>query len=449
MGDERWGPERVRAHAPDAASWAAAQKLSRSAAWSGLGRLDQLLWGRCQGSGASPYRTSVDLQGPAFTCTCPSRKQPCKHGLSLLLVWLADVDAFGGTTDAPEDALARARQRAARTAAAGDRPPVDPEARARRVAKRVALMDAGMVELRQWLTDVVVDGLAATRSRPHAWWDLVGARLVDAQLPGLADRVRSLPATVAGHDDWASLLLGELGRLHLTVAAWQRREDLDPADAADLRTFIGWGRSSAEVLDGRRLTGRWTVLGIGTSDTGRVVEQRTWLHHPEEGHAILLDFAGGNTTPPTPQLLGSVLAVEMGVYPGRPPRRVRFAEEPLTVGEADELPMAGEGWGPALDAVAALAAEAPWQDRFPCTVSGVRLVDADVDTPRVIDRSNRALPVLGLDPWATLAVTGGRPVTMFGEIVREAFRPLTVATDGQLLAVPVVQEATRWQERWA
>ena len=102
--------------------------------------------------------------------------------------------------------------------------------------------------LRQWLTDVVVDGLAATRSRPHAWWDLVGARLVDAQLPGLADRVRSLPATVAGHDDWASLLLGELGRLHLTVAAWERREDLDPADAADLRTFMGWARSSAEVL---------------------------------------------------------------------------------------------------------------------------------------------------------------------------------------------------------
>ncbi|WP_108666228.1 SWIM zinc finger family protein [Euzebya rosea] len=449
MVDERWGPQRVRDYAPDASSFAAAKKLARSAAWSGLGRLDQLLWGRCQGSGATPYRVSVDLSGPSVTCTCPSRKQPCKHGLSLLLVWLADVDGFGSTTDAPEDVLAAARQRASRAVTEDRRAPVDPEARARRVAKRLALMDGGMVELRQWLDDVIVDGLAATRSRPHAWWDLVGARLVDAQLPGLADRVRALPTTIAGRDDWASVLLSELGRLHLTVAAWERRGDLPQADAADLRTFLGWARPTAEVLDGERLAGEWTVLGIGTSDTGRVVEQRTWLHHPVEGHVILLDFAGGTATPPTPQLLGSILEVEMAMYPGRPPRRVRFADDPVTVGEADELPVSEEGWAAALRSVADLAADAPWQDRFPCTVAGVRLVDADADSPRVVDRAGGALPAVGLDPWATLAITGGRPATMFGEVLHDAFRPLTVAIDGRLLAVPVLQDTARWQDRTA
>ena len=39
-----------------------------------------------QGSAASPYQTGIDLSEPAFQCTCPSHKFPCKHGLGLFLL---------------------------------------------------------------------------------------------------------------------------------------------------------------------------------------------------------------------------------------------------------------------------------------------------------------------------------------------------------------------------
>nr|WP_279163542.1 SWIM zinc finger family protein [Rhodococcus erythropolis] len=29
----------------------------------------------------------VDLRGPAYKCSCPSRKFPCKHALGLLVEW--------------------------------------------------------------------------------------------------------------------------------------------------------------------------------------------------------------------------------------------------------------------------------------------------------------------------------------------------------------------------
>ncbi len=29
--------------------------------------------GLCQGSGKNPYQTQIDLIGPAFRCSCPSR----------------------------------------------------------------------------------------------------------------------------------------------------------------------------------------------------------------------------------------------------------------------------------------------------------------------------------------------------------------------------------------
>src|SRR3712207_4700320 len=83
---EGWTTERVLALAPDASSASAGRKLSTSAPWSQTGRDEQTVWGLCQGSGKKPYEVEVDLGEPAFKCSCPSRKFPCKHALGLLLL---------------------------------------------------------------------------------------------------------------------------------------------------------------------------------------------------------------------------------------------------------------------------------------------------------------------------------------------------------------------------
>ncbi|HEY6892487.1 MAG TPA: SWIM zinc finger family protein, partial [Solirubrobacter sp.] len=82
-----WSAETVEGLAPDPASVAAARKLARSGPWSSVGYDERAVWGLCKGSGARPYQASVDLAGPAFKCSCPSRKFPCKHALALLLLW--------------------------------------------------------------------------------------------------------------------------------------------------------------------------------------------------------------------------------------------------------------------------------------------------------------------------------------------------------------------------
>src|SRR5947199_383129 len=87
MDGDRWPEERVLALAPDAAAASAGRKQASPGVWSATGALPGAVWGLCQGSGKSPYRTIVDLTGPAYSCTCPSRKFPCKHALGLLLLW--------------------------------------------------------------------------------------------------------------------------------------------------------------------------------------------------------------------------------------------------------------------------------------------------------------------------------------------------------------------------
>ena len=148
-------------------------------------------WGLCKGSGANPYQVAVDIAGPAYKCSCPSRKIPCKHALGLLFLV---ADGGAPTADPPDWAQSWLDSRASRAAAAAtraERPTeIDPEARAKRIATRERKVAAGIDELDRWLRDLMRRGLDSTRSEGYRFWDAMGARLVDAQ----AGRVGSVGA---------------------------------------------------------------------------------------------------------------------------------------------------------------------------------------------------------------------------------------------------------------
>ena len=192
-----WSAETVEGLASDAASVAVARRLARPAPWSQTGFDERAVWGLCQGSGSRPYQTQVDVSGPAFKCSCPSRKLPCKHALALLLLRAGGHLAAGSAPAWVEEWLSSRSERAARPARAPGEPPRDPEAAAKRAAEREARVAAGVEDLRTWLRDVVRGGLAAGRLRTWEEWDAFAARLVDAQAPGAASRLRSLGGVAA------------------------------------------------------------------------------------------------------------------------------------------------------------------------------------------------------------------------------------------------------------
>jgi hypothetical protein len=84
---ERWSPAQVAALATDPGSLRGARGVAGPGHWPASGLTGDVLWGLCRGSGRSPYQVCVDLSGPAYRCSCPSRKFPCKHALGLLLCW--------------------------------------------------------------------------------------------------------------------------------------------------------------------------------------------------------------------------------------------------------------------------------------------------------------------------------------------------------------------------
>jgi len=456
----RWAVDDVLKLAPDAASAGAARRLSLSPVWSQAGSSGALLWGRCQGRAREPYQVTIDLDEPSFRCTCPSRKHPCKHGLGLLLLWAEGGGSVADDARPADFAADWVRRPAARGAerAGGDAAAPDAEAQARRLAQRIETMSAGIDEFERWLLDLVRQGLASARHQPYAFWDAAGARLVDAQMPGLADRVRALPGLLHSAGDWAERLLAELARGYLAVSAWRRRDVLPEDALADLRVVLGWPRRVGDVLEaGERVTDRWAVMGLAREDDTRLQSQRTWLVGQRTGRvAMVLDFAAAGATLAVAEVLGSVVDAEVALYPGSEPRRALFTGDRRVVGSTGALPrLAGGGVAgdvpsggvagggadsagsvaAALDRVAVWLAANPFADRFPMALNGVVPV---VDGARriVVEPGGAALPLSGDGAVLTLlAISGGRPVDLFGEWDGSALAPLSVLADGALVGL--------------
>src|SRR5512132_2030262 len=154
---DRWSRTQVLALAPDAASQRSAEGTANPRWWSEVGCYAAegvgAVWGACKGSGATPYRSCVDLSGPASRCTCPSRKFPCKHALALLLLWSEGGVPVAAALPAwvaewVEQRREHADRSAARRAAPGQgAEPADPEAARRRAAQREGRVAAGLDDL--------------------------------------------------------------------------------------------------------------------------------------------------------------------------------------------------------------------------------------------------------------------------------------------------------------
>jgi hypothetical protein len=446
MTGVRWTTEQVLALAPDDASRKAGNKLSTAGPWSATGSADGAVWGLCRGSGSRPYQTVVDTTGPAYSCSCPSRKFPCKHALGLLLLRAADDRAVERAEAPPDWAgewLAGRRARGAektRREQSGSASTADPEAARRRAERRADRITAGVAELEQRLTDLLRSGLAGAEQAGYARWEETAARMVDAQAPGLAGRVRELGAIPGSGAGWPMRLLEEAALLRLLTGGWRAIDRLPDPLSATVRTRIGL----PSVAEGPPVRDHWLVLAQYDTSDGKITTRRIWLYgQGSERWALLLSFGAAGRSPQLSFPVG--LSIEAGVTPhqGAGQLRVEWGEQFGIPEQVLTAPPGGSA-SAAMEAYGSALRDDPWLTSWPATLSGVipvprpgglwQLSDATGD--HALPVASAALSRAGL--WKLAALSGGAPVTVFGECGHRGFQPLAVWSDEAPGAVSLV-----------
>jgi hypothetical protein len=428
-------PEGVAALAPDAKVAAAGRKLGAPKSWQSSGRSADALWGVCRGS--TVYQVRVDLSDLAVKCSCPSRKHPCKHGIGLLYLSLETPPSEAPPPDWVTDWLARRAARKRAGASAETAP--DPEAKEKRAKKRLSRVAAGLEALDLWMEDLVRGGLAQAGMRPPSFWERQAKRMVDAQAPGVAARLRRLSGLPNTSPDWPEKLLGGLGRLALLSEAFRRLDALEPSLTESVRAEVGISLSQEEVLErGEKVADGWIVLGQRTVEEGRLKVRRTWLLGGEtRRYALILQFAAAGAPFAEGFVSGTAVRGELAFYPGAYPLRAVVRSRSAGGNRVEKLP--GHKTVEAfLDHSSRVTARQPWLERLPATLEGVvLLLDGGPNGGRwlVRDRAGEALPLAGGEHWALLSLSGGRPVDLAAEWDGEKLLPLGVA-DGTYRILP-------------
>lgn len=429
--------DQIGSLAPDAASASAAKGLANPAKWQNLGISEAALWGECQGSGSKPYQVQIDAAGPTFKCSCPSRKFPCKHGLALLLIRaqkpgavpVAEPPAWVSEWLAAREKRTLQKEEKVAKKAKGE---VDPKAEIqarKKLEKRWALMSSGIQELETWLSDQVRRGYAAmTAGGIDA--QSMAARLVDAQMPTLARRVKGLGVLLtASQPDIPGRLLGEMGRLQLLLDGLKRYADLPPGMQGDLRAAVGWNYEKEEILAlAAPVEDCWGILGIRIEPREKLWERRVWLHGRDTGRrAVVVDYAHGTPVFASPFVVGEAYRLSLAFYPSA----ARCGRALVAGGEPNQPETLTVPKVSLHEEIARLTTDFshhPWSEIQPLWVRGATLARAESGWC-VRTAEGVSLPVcLGNSDdiaWNLMSLSGGAALDWFGEWDGEGLQMLS------------------------
>ncbi len=440
--------EQVLELAPDSAAAKAGRDLSTPGKWKNLGKsADGLaIWGQCQGSGSSPYQTRADLNGPAFKCSCPSRKFPCKHSLALMMLYVAQGELFG-QAEIPSwvaDWLATRGSKAKRKDDV-ERTPEQLEellqSKDKRKQDRLSKIQAGIEELELFVIDLMRQGIGSVKKQPFAFWKNRAARLVDAQAPGLARLVSECAEICARTSDWENALIDKLSTINLICRTFLKIDQLSPELKADVLTAIGINQSQEELLAGagHSVDDFWLVVGQYNYTQDRLRVQKSWLWGKKGQSALVLSFAHGNAPFDVMLIAGIFYQAELVFYQGSLKQRALIKTKNSEPAMAPYLE--GSSVSLALNSYAEALAKTPWLDTMPLLLQKVIPHKTKDGKWWLIDQEKAGLPLFARDEvgWQLTSYSGGEPLSLFGEWDGTTLKPLSAFKNGNYLKLQTVE----------
>ncbi len=414
-----WTTEQILGLAPDQFTLRAGRGLADPQKWIALHQDGDTIWGIYPNGRNKTGETAVYLPTYAYTCTCNSRKTPCRHSLALCLLWQQQNHKFTRQTITHSVAAWVKREQNKQQRPNGRlHPPLN-----------MNQLITGLHELELWLLDMVRHGLARLPEQPKAYWETMAHRLVDAQAIPLAQTVRHLAQIPKSQSDWPELLLQEIGRLYLIIQGFRQYEKLPVTTQADLQTAVGWLPATAENPP---ITDNWLVLGRQQEQSGSQTRHITWLWGQETKITAQLIDLSRNTVPegrwlPTSTVWHGAFHFANSSWPQIATWHGNWQETAVShinpVGFAT-IRQAAQAYSHAL-------AVNPWLAYFPMLLQNVQPKFAET-VWQIEDKTGTWLPLPEKfsHGWPLLALAGGAPsLTIFGVWDGRFLQPISVQTN--------------------
>ncbi len=429
--------------APDPAAVASGVAMAKKQKWLTLAATDQVIWGEIQGSAAVPYQTQVDIVSVAFKCTCPSRKFPCLHGLGLLLLYVKEAASFSNST-VPEWVQNWIAKRMAKLQAATEQPKVrTAEAleklekdRQKRADDRMELVENGVVELEQWLKDLVRAGLVQLPTKEPNYFDKMAARMVDAKAGGFANLVRALAQLdFVGSDHWKNEALELIAKTYLLIDAFRNIEAQSESIQLSIKNLVGWNLSPKELLesDSIPILDHWLAIGQETEEADDLIVQRNWFWGLETGQsALILNFATKFTPLESLFIPGAVTHAEFLFFNTAWKNRA-VMKNCLDTGQLIPTPPTFlNSIQSLLEFQSEVLTTFPWANDIPVLLSNVCMVQTDTFF-EVVDRNQNLLPIhrdTTIDQCLNWILLSDTPYQSVAGILRsQALLPLGIFVD--------------------
>ena len=288
--------------------------------------------------------------------------------------------------------------------------PVDEAAQAKRQEKRHQKVLGGISDLEVWMKDLVRNGFLNVPERAYTLFDNMARRMVDAQAPGLAGRLRAMEAIDFDSESWKSDLTESMGRLYLLMQSYRNMDGLPEEWKDEIRTQIGYPQSKDNVLAGEPVADSWLVLHKQSRKVNDINTDIYWFYGKESRlFARYLSFAVAGTFSTENWIPGSAYKGALCFYNGTGTcRRALFRESVLA--EENFVPACSPNLKQAAAVYRTAMLTNPFFEDVPLLVDDVRVARNGKDYTLLDNAGNAVRVAMPEETFIDiLAITGGNP----------------------------------------
>jgi hypothetical protein len=199
----------------------------------------------------------------------------------------------------------------------------------KRADTRMRQVDAGVIELEQWLEDQVRNGIMDTPAKIYQFTSSIKARMEDAKAAGLATLVRNLEKINFFAEGWQIDFLQQLVNIQIVLDIYKNLDAQSIDFQQDIKNIIGWNIKKDEVLATEKFGDQWVCLAREVVEEYKgLTAERCWLWGVRSNKvALILNYAGGYGPPlTTSHEVGKTYIGDLCYYPSAFPMRALFFE---------------------------------------------------------------------------------------------------------------------------